>query len=172
MRCILEMCQNLNLDITRYYEALDDGLAAQSLRNMKYDLETSTTSQCLRYKEISNMKCVDPVYGQYLREDKRILITKWRLSSHNLHVERGRYTSPKTPREERTCKVCPTSVEDEVHVLFYCPLYKIVRVRHRDFLATHTTLKDVLNPSCLEEAECVGDILLEIERIRDTENMY
>ena len=28
MRCILEMCQNLNLDITRYYKALDDGLAA------------------------------------------------------------------------------------------------------------------------------------------------
>ena len=64
-------------------------------------------------------------------------------------------------------------MEDEVHVLFHCPLlYRIVRVRHQDFLATHTTLKDVLNPSCLEEAECVGDILLEVERIRDTEKMY
>ena len=100
MRCILKMCQNLNLDITPYYGALDDGLASQSLQNMKRDLESSTTSQCLRYNEISKMKCVDPVYGQYLREDKRIIITKGRLSSHNLHIERGRYASSKTPREE------------------------------------------------------------------------
>ena len=158
------MCQNLNLDINQYYEALDDGLASKSLQNMKCDIEKSATSQCLRYMEISNMKCVHLLYRQYLREEKQNLITKWKLSRHNLHIERGSYTSPKTPRKEWTCRVCPTLVEEEFHVLFNCPSYRIVR--HGDFLLTHRTLKDALNPSCLEGAECVGDILLEIERVR------
>ena len=34
------------------------------------------------------MKCFKSAYGQ-LREDKQILITKWRLSSHNLDNVKG-----------------------------------------------------------------------------------
>ena len=40
-------------------------------------------------------------------------------------IERGsRYSSPKTPREERLCHSCSSHlVEDELHFLYVCPLY-------------------------------------------------
>ena len=169
MRCILDLCQGL--DIVKYYEALGDGLDIQRLHQMKGEIESSTGTHCIRYREISDMSCVDPIYNQFLREDKRILISKWRLSSHSLHIEKGRYTSPITPREERTCEICPTCVEDESHVLFVCPLYDIVRVRFRDFFQAHNTVRKVLNPSDIQGAETLGDILLQIEEIRKSEDM-
>ena len=36
----------------------------------------------------------------------RNAITKFRVSSHNLIIETGRHTKPKTPRENRICKLC------------------------------------------------------------------
>ena len=168
MRCILDLCQGL--DIVKYYEALEDGLDIQRLHQMKGEIESSTGTHCIRYKEISDMSCVDPIYNQFLREDKRIIISKWRLSSHSLHIEKGRYTSPITPREERTCKICPTCVEDEQHVLFVCPLYDIVRARFRDFFQARNTVREVLNPSDIQGAEALGDILLQIEEIRKSED--
>ena len=32
--------------------------------------------------------------------------TKFRISAHSLAIETGRYTKPKTPREERICTLC------------------------------------------------------------------
>ena len=41
------------------------------------------------------------IHRQYLRKDKRAIITQWRLSSHTLNVEKGRHTSPKKHLESR-----------------------------------------------------------------------
>ena len=169
MRCILELCQGL--DMVQYYEALEGGLDIQRLQHMKTEIESSSGTQCVRYKEISGLSCIDAIYNQFLREDKRIIISKWRLSSHSLSIEKGRYTSPITPREERTCKICPTCVEDEQHVLFDCPLYNIVRVRFMDFFHSCNTVREILNPADIQEAETLGDILLQIEEIRKSEDM-
>ena len=58
----------------------------------------------------------------------RKAITRLRISAHNLAIERGRYTYPKTPVEKRLCKVCNTNeVENEQHFLLHCPLYKEMR---------------------------------------------
>ena len=40
-------------------------------------------------------------------------ITKPRISSHHLQIERGRYTRPKTLRENRLCNTCRV-IEDEL----------------------------------------------------------
>ena len=47
----------------------------------------------------------------------RKLITKYRISDHNLLIEKGRYF--KIPREERLCKKCK-KIEDETHFILYC----------------------------------------------------
>lgn len=49
-------------------------------------------------------------------------ITKFRLSAHYLNIERGRYTKPKTPRNERICPHC-TLVESESHFFLHCRKY-------------------------------------------------
>ena len=49
----------------------------------------------------------------------RNAISKIRTSSHTLAIERGRYTRPKTPIEQRLCEFCDV-IEDEEHFLVAC----------------------------------------------------
>ena len=46
-------------------------------------------------------------------------LAKIRISAHSLNIETGHYNS--TPREQRLCKFCPSSVEDEKHFILHCP---------------------------------------------------
>ena len=42
-------------------------------------------------------------------------------------IERGRYHSPKIPKEERLYQICKNKVEDEKHFIFKCILYDVER---------------------------------------------
>ena len=68
---------------------------------------------------------------RYLDEIKNVAtrhsMTKFRLSNNLLNIEKLRHTTPKTPKEERYCPFCPTTVEDEVHFLLHCPIYSLPR---------------------------------------------
>jgi len=64
--------------------------------------------------------------------DVRKSLTRFRISCHNLYIERGRYETPLVPSEERWCTYCFFSkglkpIEDESHVLIDCLLYSSVR---------------------------------------------
>ena len=133
---------------------------------MKNTINNATTTYCMRYKQMCDMSYNDCVYGQYLREDKRIIITKWRLSSHNLKIETGRYTTPPTPGGKRVCSECTPAVEDEHHVVFQCPLYRSVQIKHVDLLLRLKSIPELLNPKTIVDANEVGDMLLSIDDIR------
>jgi hypothetical protein len=60
-----------------------------------------------------------------LSKEHRSFPTKIRISVHSLNIETGRYNS--TPREQRLCKFCPSSVEDEKHFILHCPKYQNIR---------------------------------------------
>ena len=55
--------------------------------------------------------------------------------------------------------------KDEHHVLFQCLLYNIVRLRFKDLFIRLNTVNLMLNPVNIE-AEMVGEVLLQIEKIR------
>ena len=55
----------------------------------------------------------------------RVKYTKFRLSSHNLMIETGRYKKMKP--EERVCPFCPREIEDEMHFLLDCYIYSAIR---------------------------------------------
>ena len=58
----------------------------------------------------------------------KMVLTRFRLSSHELHIERGRYEN--IPRDERICQCCNMSqIESEYHFLFVCPLYTELRIK-------------------------------------------
>ena len=145
---ILEMC--ISLDICKYYESIPDDLPKSSKSDMKARIRDSESTYNVRYNEISNCKYNDNIYNQFLSGNKRIIITKWRLSSHHLRIETGRYQTPKLPRINRTCSICSTKIEDEFHAIFVCPLYMNVRTKYRDLL-----LK-ILNPTSVGDAKMVG----------------
>ena len=46
-------------------------------------------------------------------EEKRKLLTKFRISAHKLEIEQGRYHG--LPVKDRICKLCKAEVEDEIH---------------------------------------------------------
>ena len=69
-------------------------------------------------------------YLDFIYEDKyRIAFTRFRTSSHELEIERGRYHD--IPRHERTCKNCQMRVlESEFHFLLACPKYRHLRAKY------------------------------------------
>ena len=56
-------------------------------------------------------------------------LTKFRLSDHPLPIERGRYSIPKIPRNQRVCTLCQAGVGDELHALLYCNFPELRNVR-------------------------------------------
>ena len=42
-------------------------------------------------------------------------------------IEKGRYSRPYIPPEERLCPFCQSKTEDEKHFLLYCVLYETLR---------------------------------------------
>ena len=57
------------------------------------------------------------------------LLSRFRLSSHDLLIETGRYNG--VPRHMRICKCCNMNViENEFHFLLVCPLFRELRKKY------------------------------------------
>ena len=169
LKTIMELCKHL--EIFKYYESLEDGIAEHSKDEMKQKINAATTTYCMKYKEITGAVYNDAIYGQFLREDKRVVLTRWRLSSHKLNIEEGRHTTPFTPRNERTCSTCTICIEDEHHVIFNCPLYNNVRIKFPELFTKLPTIDKFLSPTNIKDASDVGEILLQIKEIRSSEKL-
>ena len=101
----------------------------------------------------------------------------YRVSSHKLNIERGRYSRPKVPREERICKFC-NEVESESHFILFCKTYDTFRDRllkefdidklklckDKEF----DTLKLILNPRNRAQATMLSKYLSKALEIRDS----
>ena len=58
----------------------------------------------------------------------RRMLTKLRLSNHDLFIETGRHKKGMWRKKEmRICPLCHGDIEDEVHLLFQCPTYNTLR---------------------------------------------
>ena len=58
----------------------------------------------------------------------RIALSRLRLSSHCLQIEKGRHFNPPIPRSERKCPFCLDVVENESHFILNCPIYDLERL--------------------------------------------
>ena len=54
---------------------------------------------------------------------ERVSLTKLRVSDHKLGIEEGRRCTPKVPRDQRTCIMCPNDIDSESHFLMKCKLF-------------------------------------------------
>ena len=88
----------------------------------------------------------------------RVALTKFRVSSHKLEIERGRYEN--ILLESRICKYCEshgdTVIEDEYHFLLFCPLYADIR---RQYLSQVTTTYSFENFVCIMSSSCKQTIV-------------
>ena len=67
----------------------------------------------------------------------RKALTQFRISSHRLNIETGRYHN--IVPDQRFCPFCPQHIEDEIHFVMKCPKYDILRNELFTFLESNTT---------------------------------
>jgi hypothetical protein len=81
-------------------------------------------------------------YIYHLNErDQITAVTQFRLGSHWLMLQKGRFQKPSLPRRERVCPCCSHIVEDEMHVL-ECPRLAGARLRWGIDEQPHNALTD------------------------------
>ena len=58
----------------------------------------------------------------------RRLFCAFKISCHDLEIERQRYRSPRIVPDQRICKICQLEPETEEHFVLFCPKYKNLRM--------------------------------------------
>lgn len=93
------------------------------------DITDSVKHPKLRtYSQFKKTFCTEPYITQLKGNHLITCLAKFRTSSHNLQIERGRYTQPKTPINKRLCTRCNmNAIDDERHFILHCE--KLVTLR-------------------------------------------
>jgi hypothetical protein len=92
--------------------------------NMAEINNTDSNPKLRTYRLFKSNFQFEPYLSSPTNINHAIALAKFRISSHNLAIETGRYTKPKTAVEDRLCIHCNLQeVESEKHFLLNCPLY-------------------------------------------------
>ena len=92
----------------------------------------SNSSRRMSYRDINPDLTRHLIYSTpSVPEFSRVSFTRLRLGSHYLRVETGRWA--RLPRHQRVCRCDKSSVQDETHILFHCPLTAAVRAKYPEF---------------------------------------
>ena len=162
VKSIMDICKHTK--ILKYYHNLHNHNAKDNLAQREAKIQRAESTMMRSYAE-KEFITKNVIYWSFMNDDERGIITRWRLSNHRLHVETGRYTIPKTPRENRSCLSCGI-LEDEHHAIFVCPMYSHIRLRYRSLLERNTSVMIMLNPS-IDDAQPVARLLMDIEACRE-----
>ena len=110
-----------NRDLLQVKEKLYTNFSSQCMTSIN---DTNQLPKLRTYKTFKKEFKLEPYLSSPLNPHYTLALTRFRISSHCLAIETGRYTHPKTPEEKRLCIYCPNKVvENEVHFLIDCPNY-------------------------------------------------
>ena len=157
---VIRLCRESNM--IHYYLQLQDKNSDRDIVDREHRIRDSTASMCVYYSEFK-FRGKSCIYSSFLNDYHRYIITRWRLSNHDLKIETGRYSRPITPREDRLCDKCGT-LENEFHVIFQCELYKSVREKFPHIIASGS-ITDFLDPA-YNQMKDTARFLHEVEVIR------
>ena len=135
----------------------------KDIHDRKEKVINSDRSMDVRYKALLGGYS-DILMNQYINKKRRRILTRWRLSHADLHIESGRYKG--TPLNVRTCLYCPNEIEDEFHALFRCETYKEIRHEYNNIVTKYDSVQKILNPKSIKDAEDIGTYIMKIENIR------
>ena len=118
------------------------------------------------YKHILNnislqsylQKCIPNKYVKYL--------TMFRLSSHSLSIETGRYQG--VLNVNRVCKFCKDDIEDEFHFILKSPTYQNFLSKYiKLYCRTVFKLVQLLSTKNVKELCNLGKFLINAYRLRE-----
>ena len=117
---------------------------------------------CKYYVDLGSVEEKCSIYSNYINDYYRYIISRWRLSNHNLKIETDRYSAG-IDRNSRVCDTCHI-LEDEYHVIFQCPRYATVRNAFPELVATDDITR-FLNP-VYEDVKNTASFILGVEELR------
>ena len=121
-------------------------------------LKRSIATKRMTYVNLNPSLAQHKVYeNDTLQEYKRIEFTRYRLSSHNLKVETGRWG--RIERANRTCTCATGGIQDECHVLFRCNFTSNLRQKYN---IQSDSLESIYNE---KSDETLCDIFYELSKI-------
>ena len=98
------------------------------LQELKAQIESSDRTKFKTHKIMNPSLTVHKIYemqANYVEEQVRLSFSRFRLGSHYLRIETGRWS--RTRRDERFCDCGNNQVQDEQHVLSDCAKSLFVR---------------------------------------------
>ena len=123
---IYKICEAKQTRGYKFFRKILTPTVALPSRTEKFANEQGT--KAVTYRSINPGLKVHPVYlsNEYINERARITFSRFRLSSHSLKVETGRWS--RIVEDERLCG-CGIGVQDESHVLLVCPKTEAIRLK-------------------------------------------
>ena len=126
----------------------------------------SQNNKIFLYKNIKQTQNQMEYYLTHPNKKVRQNITKFRISDHNLLIERGRYF--KIPRDQRLCEAC-NIIDDEPHFFFNCKINdKLREILMKNFIELYPNfsslnstekLSKILNPSTPDQIRTVASFI-------------
>ena len=145
---VCELARSYHIDINEtvhirsdHFKSLCSDIIKQEFVDKWNSEISSNRSTILETYALYKSHYVTEAYLDLISNPKhRIAVSKLRASSHNLEIERGRYTRPITNLEERLCPVCHV-VDNEIHFVTRCrinenlrvPLWNKIKITQPDF---------------------------------------
>ena len=122
-----------------------------------------TSSKATMYKRLNPDLALHEAYttSEYVNERERLAFTRFRLSSHHLKIETGRWA--RIDADDRLCN-CGHGVQDESHVLFVCP--KTANIRER-FGVNDEVFGDIGQLMCSMEVHKLVTFIFECMKLFD-----
>ena len=146
--------QNVH-NIGHFLSAFLQRLKDQHIQTWRQNLETN--NKLIYYRDFKMSFSLEPFVSAIDITKFRTTLAKFRCSSHDLMIERGRYFN--IPREERTCVYCNTVIEDELHFVMSCPLYENMRVTYiPEYFRLNRTRDDFMRLMSAENADIIRNL--------------
>ena len=125
---IFKLCQNKQTGGFIHLNRILNPTADRE-RSITESFMGQTSSKAVTYKSINPNLTIHTAYTskEYINERERLVFTRFRLSSHHLKVETGRWA--RIEAANRICE-CGNGVQDESHALFVCPKTESVREKY------------------------------------------
>ena len=80
-----------------------------------------SSSKLRKYSLVKKSLCVEPYILNIKGNHLITAMARYRVSSHDLKIERGLYNNPMTPINKRICTRCESNeIDDEIHLLLHC----------------------------------------------------
>jgi hypothetical protein len=128
---VLRLVNVYNTPTSRYIQNLklsNENFVQKSLDNIKRSICVSDKTKLKTYVMINQTLSSPELYVIDIPEHVRVVVTRLRVSAHNLRIETGRWA--RIPQNERLCVCNIGLVQDEKHIIVECPMVEDVRIKY------------------------------------------